>query len=127
MTIYVIRKKKSFLCYLPSPNVGFTPPGLTSQIPVSVACRGSNRRWTRILDKNIMANLPEYVVSTILGPPPETIQDRTRIKDTHPVPEYKLKFLNSSRIKPGPLGWKAETLPTTPRRRTKNKERNVVD
>ena len=34
-------------------------------------------------------------------------------KDTHPVPEQKLKFLNPWGIEPGPTGWKAGLLPTT--------------
>ena len=28
-----------------------------------------------------------------VGPPPETTQDRTQTKDTHPIPGQKLKFL----------------------------------
>ena len=38
-------------------------------------------------------------------------------KDTHSVPGQKLKFLTTPGIEPGPPGWKAGTLPTTPRRR----------
>ena len=38
-------------------------------------------------------------------------------KDTHPIPGQKLKFLTPSGIEPGPPGWKAGTLPTTPRPR----------
>ena len=38
-------------------------------------------------------------------------------KDTHPIPGQKLKFLTPPGIEPGPPGWKAGTLPTTPRRR----------
>ena len=60
------------------------------------------------------------MVSRISGPPPETTQDRTQIKDTHPVPGYKLKFLTPPGIKPGPPSSKAGILPTTPRRRTFN-------
>ena len=33
------------------------------------------------------------VISIMLGPPPETTEDRTQTKDTHPFPGYKLKFL----------------------------------
>ena len=36
-------------------------------------------------------------------------------KDTHPIPGQKLKFLTPPRIEPGPSGWKAGILPTTPR------------
>ena len=35
------------------------------------------------------------------GPPPETTQDRTQIKDTHPIPEQKLKLLTPPGIEPG--------------------------
>ena len=38
-------------------------------------------------------------------------------KDTHPIPGQKLKFLTPPGIEPGRPGWKAGTLPTTPRRR----------
>ena len=38
-------------------------------------------------------------------------------KNTHPIPGQKLKFLTPPGIEPGPPGWKAETLPITPRRR----------
>ena len=54
------------------------------------------------------------------GPPPETTQDRTQTKDTHPMLGQKLKFLIPPGIEPGPPGWKAGTLPTTPRRRMKS-------
>ena len=37
-------------------------------------------------------------------------------KDTHPIPGQELKFLTPPGIEPGPPGWKAGTLPTTPRR-----------
>ena len=39
-------------------------------------------------------------------------------KDTHPIPGQKLKFLT-------PPGWKAGTLPTTPRRQIKPYFANV--
>ena len=47
------------------------------------------------------------------GPPPKT----TQTKNTHPIPGQKLKFLTPQGIKLGPAGWKAGTLPPTPRRR----------
>ena len=56
--------------------------------------------------------LPECVVSTMSGPPPETAQDRTQTKDTHTQSQD-----SPPGIEPGPPGWKARTLPTTPRRR----------
>ena len=44
-------------------------------------------------------------------------------KDTHPIPGEELKFLTPPGIEPGPPGWKAGTLPTTPRRRIKSRTR----
>ena len=37
---------------------------------------------------------------------------------THPTPGQEWKFLTPPGIEPGPPGWKAEALPTTPRRPT---------
>ena len=68
-----------------------------------------------------MAGLPECMVSTMSGPPPKTTQDRTLSKDTHPIPGQKLKFRTPPEIEPGPPGWKAGTLPTTPWRRIVDK------
>ena len=45
------------------------------------------------------------------------VRGRTQTKDTHAIPGQKLKFLTPPGIEPGPPGWKAGTLPTTPRRR----------
>ena len=42
------------------------------------AWRGSNRLWTRTLDRHRRAGLPECVVSIMPGPPPVTTQDRTQ-------------------------------------------------
>ena len=56
------------------------------------------------------------MVNTMSGHPPKTTQDRTQTKDTHPIPGQKLKFLTPPGIEPGPPGWKAGTLPATPRR-----------
>ena len=81
----------------------------------SDACRGSYSLWTRTLDRYTRAGLPECVVSTMAGPPPETTYDRTQRK--HTQSQDKLKFLIPPGIEPGPPGWKAGTLPTTPRRR----------
>ena len=83
----------------------------------SNACRGSNSLWTRKVDRYKRAGLPECVVNTMSGPPPKTTQDRTQTMDTHPIPRRKLQFLIPPRIEPEPPGWKAGTLPTTPRRR----------
>ena len=44
----------------------------------SDACRGSNKQWTRTLNRNTIAGLPECVVTTMSGTPSETTQDRTQ-------------------------------------------------
>ena len=89
--------------YLPSPNLGLTPLGTYNQnAPGSDACRES---------------LPECVVSTMSGPPPETAKDRTQTKNTHAIPGQELKFLIPPGIESRPPSWKAGTLSTTPRRR----------
>ena len=104
--------------YLPSPNVGLTPPGTYKpNAPGSDACRGSNSLWTRALDRYTRAGLPECVVSTMSEPPPKTTQDRIQEKDTHPIPGQKLEFLTPPGIEPGPPGWKAGSLPITSQRR----------
>ena len=64
----------------------YIPRDLQPKIRGSDACRGSNRLWTRTLDRYTSAGQPESVVSTISGPLPETTKDRTQINDTHPVP-----------------------------------------
>ena len=69
------------------------------------ACRGS-----RTLDIYTRAGLTERGQ-------PETTQDRTQTKDTYPIPRQIFKFLTPPGIEAGPTGWKAGTLPTTPRRR----------
>ena len=94
----------------------YTPGTYNPNSRGSAACRGRNCPWTRTLDRYTRAGLPECVVSTMTGPPPKTAQVRTQTKDTHPVPGYVLKFLTQPGMEPGPPGWKAGTLPTTPRR-----------
>ena len=64
------------------------------------------------------AGLLQCVVNTMSWPSPETTQNRTQTKDTHPIPGKKLKFLIPPGIEPGPPGWKAGTLPTPPRWRS---------
>ena len=64
----------------------YTPRDLQPKCPRSDAYMGSNCLWTRTLDRYTRADLPECVVSTMSGPPAETAQDRTRIKDTYPIP-----------------------------------------
>ena len=61
----------------------------------SDACRGSNSLWTRTLDRYTRAGLPECVVSTMSGPPPETTQDKTKTKDTH-NPRIGIKIPDSA-------------------------------
>ena len=69
----------SFFAYLPSSNLGLTPPGTYKpNVRGSHACRGSNSLWTRTLDRYTRVGLPECVVSTMTGPPPKTTQVRTR-------------------------------------------------
>ena len=80
-----------FFAYLHSPNLGLTPPGTYK--PNARTCRGCNSLWTRTPDRYTRAGLPECVLSTMSGPPPKTTQDRTQIKDTHPIPGQILKFL----------------------------------
>ena len=65
------------------------------------ACRWGNRLCIRKLDSYTRTGLPECVVSTMSGPPPEKTQDRTQTNIKHLV-----------------LGWKTGTLLTTPRRGT---------
>ena len=96
----------------------YTPGTYNPNARGSDSCKGSNKLWTRTLRRYTRAGLPECVVSTMSGPPLETTQDRTQIKDTHPVPEQKLKFLIPPGIEPRPQGRKAGTLSTIPRRRT---------
>ena len=105
------------LVFLPSPNLGLTPPGTNNpNARGSDAFRRNNCLWTRTLDRYTRAGLPECVVSTLSWPPPETTQDRTQTKDMHPNPGQKLKFLTSSGTEYEPPGWKAGTLPTTTNR-----------
>ena len=95
-----------FSAYLPTPNLGLTPPGTYKpNARGSDACRGSNSPWIRTLDRYTRAGLPECVVSAMSGPPPKTTQDRTQTKDTHPIPGEKLKILTPPGIEPGPPGW----------------------
>ena len=117
----LIKCKILLLRLFTSPNLGLTPPGTYNpNAHGSDACRGSNSLWTRTLDRYTWAGLPECVVSTMSGSPPKTTHIRTQTKVTHPIPGQKLKYLTPSGIEPGPPGWKAGTLPTTPQRRIKN-------
>ena len=59
--------------------------------------------WIITLDRYTRAGLPECVIRAMSEPPSETTKDRTQTKDTHPVPGYKLTFLNPSESNPGPL------------------------
>ena len=110
-----------FFVYLPSPNLGLTPPRLTTQMPVGQLPVGGAtvfgpEHWTDTQGRG----LPECVVRTMSGPPSETTQDKTQTKDTYPIPEQKLKFLTPPRIEHGPPLWKAGPLLTILRRRTRN-------
>ena len=99
-----------FFVHLPTSNLGLTRLGTYNpNARGSDACRGSNSLWTRTLDRYKRAGLPECVVSTMSGPPPETTQDRTQRTHT--------QFLTPPGSEPEPSGWKPGTLPITPRRR----------
>ena len=69
--------------------------------------------WTRTLDRYIRADLPECVVRASVDNNTGQITDK---RHTHPIPGQKLKFPTPPGIEPGLPGWKAGTLPTTPRR-----------
>ena len=82
-----------FFMYLPSPNLGLTPPRTyNSNARGSDAYRGSNRLWIRTLDRYTRVGLPECVVSTMSGPPPETAQDRIQDKGHTPNPRIGIKI-----------------------------------
>ena len=81
-----------FRC-LPFPNLELTTPGTYKpNSRGSDACRGSNSLWTRTLDGYTRAGIPECVVRTMSGPPPETTQDNTD-KEHTPNPRIGFKFL----------------------------------
>ena len=76
-----------FLCYLPSPIVGLTPPGLSSQMPLNkMPVEGLQfvNQNSRHIHKHGPLWIPESVVSTMSGPPPNTTQDRTQRTLTQP-------------------------------------------
>ena len=107
----------SFILYLPSPSVGLTPPGIYKpNVRGSDACRGSNRLWSRTLDKH-NSGPPSMCARHKIRATAEITQDRTQTKDTCTIPGEKLKFLTPPGIELGPPGWKAGTLPSTPRLR----------
>ena len=84
-----------FFVYLPFPNLGLrpTPHGIYKpNARRSDACRGSNSLWTRTLDRYTKAGLPECVVSTMSGPPPETAQERTQDKGHTPNHRIGIKI-----------------------------------
>ena len=94
------------------PNVGPTPPGFSTQMPVD---------QIRVWEATDCG--PVHYTETHDGPPPSTCgQHNIRVtaidktgqntKDTHPVQGWKLKFLAAPRIETGPPGCKAGTLPT---------------
>ena len=114
--IKIIGTTSSSLIY-PPPIQDLHPQGLTSQMPVSQMPVGRATVFGPEHQTYTRAGLPECVVSTMSGPPPKTMQDRTQTKDTHPIPGQKLKFLTPPGIEPGMPGWKAGTLSTMPRRR----------
>ena len=104
------------MCYLCSPNVGLTLPILTTYMPVGQMPIGRAQTLNQDNKENARAGLPVFVLSTMSGPPPETTQDRKQTR-THTSPRIEIKIPDPPGIKPGPLDWKAETLPSKPRRR----------
>ena len=48
-----------------------------------------NKLWIRTLNIYKRAELPDYVISPMSGPPPQRKQDKAQKKDTHPVPGSK--------------------------------------
>ena len=86
----------------------YTPGTYNPNARGSDACRGSNCLWTRTLDRYTRAGLLECVVSTMLGPLPETTQDR-KTKDT-PSPRIKIKISDLA----GNRKLSARLVPTTP-------------
>ena len=81
-----------FFTYLPSPNLGITPPGTYKpNARGSDACRGNNSLWIRALERYTRAVFPECVVSTISGPPPK--KNRTNTDKGHtPNPRTEIKI-----------------------------------
>ena len=71
-----------FFAYLPSPNLGLTPPGTYNPNARGSDACARNCLWTRTLDRHTRAGLPECVVSTMSGTPPNTTQYRIQTKDT---------------------------------------------
>ena len=75
-----------FISYLLFPNVGLTPSGLRTQMPVD-----QMPVWgAQIMDheqnteRSTRESLPESVVNRMSGFQSETTQDRTQTKNTHP-------------------------------------------
>ena len=110
-----------FLFYLSSPMQlpTYAPRDLDPNTHGSDVCRGSNRPWTRTLDRQPTQGRDYLnVVNTMSGPAPETTQDRTQTRHIHPVQGQKLKFLIPPGIESEPPSWKTGMLQTTPWRRT---------
>ena len=89
-------------------------PGLTTQMPVGQMPVGGAANYRPEHQTYTRASLPEYVISTISGPQPETTQDRTQNK-RHTQSQDKIEISDSA----GDRTRKPGTLPTTPRRQTK--------
>ena len=51
----------------------------------------STRRYTRACSL-------ESVISSMSGPPPETTQDRTQVKDIHPVLRIEIKIHDPAKL-----------------------------
>ena len=66
----------------------YTPRNLQPKFPWVSCLQEEHKLWTRTLNRHKREGFPESVVSRMSGPPPETTEDITHIKDTHPVPGY---------------------------------------
>ena len=114
--MYLLLKKKSFLFWklfkLQSDSASARPESAKAHIYLlkssfsviypphyriytlargSDACKGSNGLWTRTLDRNTRAGLPECVVWTMPGPPSQG-QHRTEDKGHTPSPRMEIKI-----------------------------------
>ena len=99
-----------FFVYLPSPNLGLTPPETYNpNARGSDACKGEQQSLGQNT-RQIHKGEPPWMCGqhNVRASAKDNTQDRTQTKDTHSIPGQKLKFLN-------PPGWKVRTLPTTAR------------
>ena len=100
--------------FLPSPNLGLTPPGTYNpNARGKDACRGSKRLWTITLEGG-----PPWMCGqqNVIASAGDSTGQNTG-KGYTPNPRIGIKIPDPPGIEPGPPGWKVGTLPTTPRDR----------